>query len=667
MSETNQSIPRMLSDKESSYLRAYTQSDYCALGELVDLGCWLGSSSVSMVEGLQASTNTSARGKIIHNYDLFVWEPWMDQFVKDTSLSGKYKKGDSFLPECIQQIEPWKHQIKLYPGDLSQIGWCGDPIEFIFIDAMKSWHLANSILRDFFSCLIPNHSVVVHQDFAHFGTYWIHLIMYRLREHFQPIHDISDSWGVSFRYLKKIPDALLQESYSLSCFDRYEIHDAFEYSRSMVSPNKIAQIIGAKVIALLELGDFDQAELALDQAISDGFSQIDIQPPLGLGFPSLIFKYLPQLKRNIRSCEDPIKNSSNDTSATSYQHTQIHQNNLEDMQYTGERHITDQLGLGLSLSHIDHMVRYALTSNFVKGKNVLDITCGSGYGCQFMALQGAEKVVGVDIDVNSIEYARKYYQHPNVSYIQSDAHNVSELEDASFDIIISFETIEHLQFPKDFLLELRRLLKSDGQLIISCPNDYRSSPWISQYHIHKFRFTEFRDIILNIFGEASFLLQYNTITSSLIRPTGIEEHNSRFQNYISPLPEGFWGNQYLDSILTVDNALGYLAVVGIAADQIVHQSSTSHSAFQEVIDTLKYQMEESHKKSYELQQVSSELQQKCSELQQVSSELQQVSSELQQKCSELNQLQSIINNETKGSRLSHIKKAFRHFKKAVSL
>jgi 2-polyprenyl-3-methyl-5-hydroxy-6-metoxy-1,4-benzoquinol methylase len=467
-----------------------------------------------------------------------------------------------------------------------------------------------------------------------------------LRSYFEPIYDIPNSWGLVFKYKQPIPNSLLIEAYSLASFDRAEIDAAFEYSIAMVAPQKRAQIIGAKVIALLELGDFDQAELALDQAISDGSSQADLHPPLGLSFPSLIFKYIPVSNKSFSSGKELIDNQNNPIDITLSQQKQMYQNKSDDVAYTGERHMTDQLGIGLNLSHIDHMVRYAFTSDFIKGKKVLDITCGSGYGSQFMALQGAEKVVGVDIDANSIEHARKYYQHPKVSYIESDAHNVSELEDASFDIVISFETIEHLQFPRDFLLELRRLLKPDGQLIISCPNDYRSSPWISQYHIHKFRFTEFRDIILNIFGEASFLLQYNTITSSLIRPTGIEEQNSRFQNYISPLPEGFWGNQYLDSILTVDNALGYLAVVGIATDQIVHQSSISHSAFQEVIDTLKYQMEETHKKSYELQQKSYEL---------------------QQKCSELNQLQSIINNETKGSRLSHIKKALRHLKKAISL
>jgi 2-polyprenyl-3-methyl-5-hydroxy-6-metoxy-1,4-benzoquinol methylase len=659
MSEMDTSILGMLSMEERQYLYKYAQNDYCAIGEIVDLGCWLGSSAISLVTGLQKNLSLPAKDKIIHAYDLFIWERWMDQFVDGTPLRGRYQPGDSFLPECSKLIHSWEKQIKLYPGDLSQIGWHGDPIEFLFIDAMKSWSLANSILHNFIPSLIPNHSVIVHQDFAHFGTYWIHLVMYRLRTYFEPIYDIPDSWGMVFKYKQPIPNSLLMESYSLSSFDRAEIDAAFEYSTSMVAPQKRGQIIGAKVIALLELGDFTQAELELDQAIADGLSQADLHPRLGLGFPSLIFKYIPVSNKSLSFSKELISNQSNSTDAKISHQKHMHQTNSEDNQYTGERHMADQIGLGLNLSHIDHMVRYAFTSNFVKGKKVLDITCGSGYGSQFMALQGADKVVGVDCDANSIEQARKYYQHPNVSYIQSDAHNVSELEDASFDIIISFETIEHLQFPREFLLELRRLLKSDGQLIISCPNDYRSSPWISQYHIHKFRFTEFRDIILNIFGEASFLLQYNTITSSLIKPTVFKEHNSRFQNYVSPVHKDFWGNQYLDSILTVENALGYLALVGVAADQIVHHSSISHSAFQEIIDTLKYQMEESYKGISKLQQVSSELQQ-------VSSELQQVSSELQQKSSELNQLRSIIDHEAKCSRLSHIKKALKHLKKAVS-
>ena len=191
------------------------------------------------------------------------------------------------------------------------------------------------------------------------------------------------------------------------------------------------------------------------------------------------------------------------------------------------------------------MVRYAAVSPFAVGKRVLDIACGSGYGSQFLALQGADSVVGVDVDQATIEYAQVYHRHPRVVYVRGDAHNVPELEDASFDVIAAFETIEHVERPRDFLLELRRLLKPAGPCFISCPNDHRASPWLSEYHVNRFTFSEFRDIVVAVFGAATFLGQHNSCTSGLLKPRGLSERCVPFGAYVEPLPPGFFGNQML--------------------------------------------------------------------------------------------------------------------------
>jgi 2-polyprenyl-3-methyl-5-hydroxy-6-metoxy-1,4-benzoquinol methylase len=270
-----------------------------------------------------------------------------------------------------------------------------------------------------------------------------------------------------------------------------------------------------------------------------------------------------------------------------------------DLAYTGERHMTAQPGVDLSLGHIDHMIRYASVSPFVVGKRVLDIACGSGYGSQFLALQGADQVVGVDIDQATIEYAQTYHNHPNVTYLRADAHAVPELEEASFDVIISFETIEHIQQPRDFLLELRRVLKPRGQCFLSCPNDYRLSPWISEFHVNRFKFTEFRDLIVVVFGEAIFLGQHNTCTSSLLKPRSISERHAPFEAYTEPLPTGFFGNQYLDSISSIENAAGYFAVVGLDASSFTNQVSVSENSFQQMLTSMHFYDEEAKKAKLE--------------------------------------------------------------------
>ena len=262
--------------------------------------------------------------------------------------------------------------------------------------------------------------------------------------------------------------------------------------------------------------------------------------------------------------------------------------------YTGERHMTAQPGVDLSLGHIDHMVRYASVSPFVTGKRVLDIACGSGYGSQFLALQGADHVVGVDIDQATIEYARKCHADPNVTYLRADTHALP-LAESGFDVIVSFETIEHLQRPRDFLIELRRVLKPGGQCFISCPNDYRPSPWISEFHVNRFKFKEFCDLMVLVFGDTIFLGQHNACTSSLLKPRAVSERHVAFEAYKEPLPAGFFGNQYLDSISSIEDAAGYFAVVGMETSSFVNQVSTSENSFQQMLTSMHFYNEEARK------------------------------------------------------------------------
>jgi 2-polyprenyl-3-methyl-5-hydroxy-6-metoxy-1,4-benzoquinol methylase len=254
------------------------------------------------------------------------------------------------------------------------------------------------------------------------------------------------------------------------------------------------------------------------------------------------------------------------------------------LEYTGERHIAGQVGVEmLPFANLEHMIRYAFVAPFIQGKRVLDISCGSGYGTQYLALQGATEVVGVDIDQESIEFAQKFHPHPAISYIQSDAHHVKELADASFDVIISFETVEHVEIPRDFLFELKRLLKAEGQLFVSCPNDYRVSPWISEFHLHKFRFSEFRDLMVSIFGEAVFLGQHHTLASCLFKPTVTSEKSSQFEAYkdssLSPKFDKF----YVEHISGIENADGYIGIIGTDISLIGNSLSISQDAFQTVM------------------------------------------------------------------------------------
>lgn len=117
-----------------------------------------------------------------------------------------------------------------------------------------------------------------------------------------------------------------------------------------------------------------------------------------------------------------------------------------------------------------HLNRYLTTKQYVRGKRVLDIACGEGYGSKLMKNWGAASVVGVDTSEEALTVANNYFSGEGISFLN---HTAEELpfENDSFDVVVSFETVEHLDHPENFLREVARVVKFDGVVLISCPND----------------------------------------------------------------------------------------------------------------------------------------------------------------------------------------------------
>jgi 2-polyprenyl-3-methyl-5-hydroxy-6-metoxy-1,4-benzoquinol methylase len=106
----------------------------------------------------------------------------------------------------------------------------------------------------------------------------------------------------------------------------------------------------------------------------------------------------------------------------------------------------------------EHLLRYLFAQQFVKGRSILDVGCGAGYGSAIMAKNGARRVVGVDLSEESILYARKYFRMENLEFMVMDAKRVG-FEDESFDVVISMEVIEHIAEQSVFLEEIKRVFK----------------------------------------------------------------------------------------------------------------------------------------------------------------------------------------------------------------
>lgn len=174
------------------------------------------------------------------------------------------------------------------------------------------------------------------------------------------------------------------------------------------------------------------------------------------------------------------------------------------LEFTGER-MTSEVGGQIEFEHLH---RYFYARQLARGRVVLDVACGEGYGSAYLA-QVAERVVGVDIDAESIAHAQASYGRPNLEYVAGSALDIP-LPDASVDLVVSFETIEHFYEHERFLGEVKRVLKPDGLFIVSTPDrDIYSAPDddSNPYHVRELTRAEFAELLGGYFPKVGYLLQ----------------------------------------------------------------------------------------------------------------------------------------------------------------
>jgi len=265
----------MTSVAEQRYLQGFGEKRYRGFGEVVDLGCFLGSTTIPLARGLARNANFAGSGRKIHAYDTFVWYESMNDSVRGTDLLGKFRPGDSFLDEYRSRTREFASLIEPHPGDLVTLGWDGGDIEFLLVDAMKNWDLTNSIFANFYPHLVPGRSLVFHQDFAHFFTGWIHLLHWRLRDHFEFVDDVPRSASVVFRYVSAIPESEFSRRFSFEDFSDSDVEAAFDYSLSLVSAEKHPNILAAKAMCLIHQQRIEDAREMLDRLKRKGVVMTD--------------------------------------------------------------------------------------------------------------------------------------------------------------------------------------------------------------------------------------------------------------------------------------------------------------------------------------------------------------------------------------------------------
>ena len=144
----------------------------------------------------------------------------------------------------------------------------------------------------------------------------------------------------------------------------------------------------------------------------------------------------------------------------------------------------------------EHWHRYAFARRLAAGRRVLDAACGEGYGSAMLS-EVALDVVGVDLDEAAVAHARsRYAALPRLRYECADA-TALPFADASFDLVVSFETLEHLAAQEQLLQGFARVLSDDGVLVISSPDKRTYSElagFRNEFHVREL----YRDELLTL-------------------------------------------------------------------------------------------------------------------------------------------------------------------------
>lgn len=152
-----------------------------------------------------------------------------------------------------------------------------------------------------------------------------------------------------------------------------------------------------------------------------------------------------------------------------------------------------------------HFCAYRFAKSFVGAKMVLDIGCGEGYGSDFLAGY-AKSVLGIDYDQAVIDYAKDKYCKPALEFSVLDIKDLVSLN-RKFDVICSFQNIEHILDTGKLLKDISSLLNPNGIFICSTCNIKDASPGskkpFNKFHVKEYLAHEFKGLLERYFNHVA--------------------------------------------------------------------------------------------------------------------------------------------------------------------
>jgi Methyltransferase domain len=245
-------VPTMISPEERQYLYWLGARMWTGQGCVVEIGPWLGGSTVCLAAGMRDS-GRDALGQL-KVFDNFLWREFMA-----ARANLPLAPGSSFEQHFLEQTAGYKNIIECSARALPDEAVAGDleaakkrftesdsvplfdgsldrPVEILFIDGAKSWRGMRHLFRALASRFLHGTTLLVCQDFKYWGTYWVPALMMRIRECVEPVHNVLTGTTVAFRLIRPIPGAVLDALEDhVALLSTSETLDAIERAAEMLS------------------------------------------------------------------------------------------------------------------------------------------------------------------------------------------------------------------------------------------------------------------------------------------------------------------------------------------------------------------------------------------------------------------------------------------------
>ncbi|MCL2091175.1 MAG: class I SAM-dependent methyltransferase [Micrococcales bacterium] len=241
-----------------------------------------------------------------------------------------------------------------------------------------------------------------------------------------------------------------------------------------------------------------------------------------------------------------------------------------------------------SLLYAEHVTRYLAAAPLVTGRRVLDIASGSGYGTHLLS-QSAAHVTGVDVSATAVAYAQEVYGTDNNEFRVGDAMAIPLADDA-VDVVVSFETIEHVADYAAFVAEVDRVLAPDGLFVLSTPNDTEFVQ-DNHFHLHQFTYDELVDLVRPRFAhvEPYFQATWKSVVLAPASVLSVEGPVETGTLNLCPLaPEQYLYFYLLCARRPVTETVEPLhALGGHYSDRVLHDQDLAHAAAVAQVEALR--------------------------------------------------------------------------------